>query len=128
MTLSIEDRSAIAEVAARVCFANDHFLAEEWASFFTQDGVMTVGEALRLEGRQAMLGHIRRKREQNVLKRHYITNLVIDGNGDEATMKCYVLAFEAGREPVHAEYMHDMVRIEGRWLIKERRVSVISLG
>ena len=55
---------------------------------------------------------------------HFIANLVIDGDGDNATAKAYLqMVRELGREPMIGRYDLTLVRQGGAWRIKRREVD-----
>ena len=90
MSLSAEDRLEIIEIAARACYATDHFEAEAWADLFTDDGIVKVGDDLILEGHAALIEYMRRKNADHIRKRHLASNGVVEGDGDTARMRAHV--------------------------------------
>jgi hypothetical protein len=61
--------------------------------------------------------------------RHYTTNLVLEGDATSARARSYVLAFTGtGPAQHHAtgRYEDRLVKVDGRWRIRERR-AVIEL-
>jgi hypothetical protein len=130
MPLSVSDRLEIMELASRACHATDHFLAEEWADLFTDDGVVTVGEDFAIRGRAALIEHVRNKRQSGVHNRHFTCNPVVDGDGDHATMSVYVvvhdLAAGLGAPSAIGEYRYEAVRVDGRWKVRRRDTVIVG--
>jgi ketosteroid isomerase-like protein len=89
MSLTTEDILEIQGLAARYNHAIDSGDAEGYIATFSEKGTMTAGP-LVLEGHDA-LGQFAKSFSSSVREpRHVATNLVIDGDGDKATLKAYV--------------------------------------
>jgi hypothetical protein len=57
--------------------------------------------------------------------RHFVTNILVTGDGARAQARVYVLAFtgEPGAQrPNTGFYEDDLVKRDGRWLFQRRRV------
>lgn len=129
--LTAEDRIEIGELLARYNHAIDHFEAEEWASLFTQDGVLSANGSVRASGREALVAYVAARREAGGPRiRHVLTNIVIDPAGDGARVRAYVLAYRiddwTGMPYVLGEYDDELVRQAGRWRFRLRRMSVVA--
>lgn len=125
MTLSIEDRLEILDLAARYSHATDQGDGEALADTFTDDGVFE-GAGEPRKGRAAHVAATN-ARPPGVVMRHFVSNPVIEGDGDQATMKLYVevknLADEA--KPLLVGCYHDELRrVDGRWKFARRVVEV----
>lgn len=116
MGLTAEDKFEITELLARYNHAIDSGDAEAWAATFTEDGVFAPPGATT-EGRAELLAYAKRRYEPR--KRHWTNNLVIDVDGDEATMRCYLhvmLVGEPGLETmVTGRYSDRLRRVDGAW-------------
>lgn len=101
MAMTALDYEEIRQLVARYNFAVDFGDAEGWAACFTPDGVFTSmpeGGPLsgRHEGRDALVAY--GKVHFKVSKgraRHWNWNLDIEGDGERATMRCYLAAYSA---------------------------------
>ena len=132
MSLSDADRREIIELTARYSWDLDVTRdAAAVADTFTADGLFVgdTGEVSR--GRAQLIRYFERtwKRwAQRAPLRHWTTNHVIAGGGDEATHTCYILLIaldEAGPRVDRTGIYRDVLRrVEGRWLFSERHVSI----
>jgi hypothetical protein len=101
MGLSTEDQLEIQGLAARYNHAIDSGDAEGFMATFSEKGALNAGP-LVVEGHSA-LGEFATKFASSVrAPRHIATNLVIDGDGDVATLKAYVQMFVLTGEPGEA--------------------------
>jgi hypothetical protein len=58
------------------------------------------------------------------LMRHFTTNAVVTGDGERAHAETYVLAIAGpagGQAQTTGVYLNDLVKADGRWLIRSRR-------
>ena len=123
MPLPTDDIVAIQQLVARYAFALDSGDEATLLEIFTEDAVCWTGpegnERVGVEGIRAMA------RGTVVGKLwHFIANLVIDGDGDNATAKAYLqMVRELGREPMIGRYDLTLVRQDGHWRIKRRDVD-----
>lgn len=128
MPLSIEDKIAIQELSSSFCFCLDTHDVDGWIDTFTEDGVFeaTYGTFNGPdEIRNFITGHIAAGKEDG--KRHTMSNFVIEGNGDEARMRSYVVKFEVEKSPgVNASglYVDELVRTADGWRFKRRKLEV----
>src|SRR3989441_8312443 len=61
--------------------------------------------------------------------RHYVTNILTEVNGNEAHSRCFLLMTSTTKEGgtkimIAGEYEDRLVKIDGRWLFKERKVHM----
>ena len=131
MALTVEDRLDLADLVSRYNHAIDHWDAEGWAATFTPDGALIANGQVRAQGTEVLTEYVAvRRRNQKPRLRHWTTNLLIEGEGDRATLRLYVAAFDIadGLEApyVMGEYQDDAVRIDGKWLFETRRMTVIA--
>jgi ketosteroid isomerase-like protein len=133
------DRAEIENLQARYMFALDWQDAEAYASTFTEDGVLDYAGGVA-EGRAAIRHEIRGMREKLARHeqadapvrparlRHYITNVVLQIDGDSARGCAYW--FETNnavrdRWPYLGGYGHyedELRRVDGRWLFSRRKI------
>jgi uncharacterized protein (TIGR02246 family) len=128
MGLTTEDVLEIQGLAARYNHAIDSGDADGYMAVFSKDGSMTAGP-LVLEGHDA-LGAFAKNFSGSVRQpRHVATNLVIDGDGDKATLKAYVqmyvLSGDEG-EPAQqtlvtsGKYDDELAKQNGSWKFTRR--------
>ncbi|HEV3264893.1 MAG TPA: nuclear transport factor 2 family protein [Acidimicrobiales bacterium] len=120
MGLTVEDQLAIQQLAARYSHAIDSGDGRGYADTFVADGVLDAG-ALQVEGNAALEQFADQFSNSVRAPRHVATNLVIDGAGDQATMKAYVQLFAMiGEPPRHqvtasGTYVDTLSKADGTW-------------
>ncbi|MGD9797342.1 MAG: nuclear transport factor 2 family protein [Acidimicrobiia bacterium] len=117
-TATAEDRELVRELLARYNHAIDGRLVDEWVGLFTDDGVFDAGGRV-LKGADELRGFAE---NLGLAGRHVVANEVIDLQGDEGTVKAYVLVF-AGSPPavaVMGAYEDEVRRVDGRWRFARR--------
>ena len=136
MGMTALDYEEIRQLLARYNFAVDFGDADGWADCFTPDGVFRCtpeGGPLtgRHAGRDALVAYaVTHHGASGGRARHWNWNLEIAGDGDTATMRCYLAAYAAtGTEApaalrVTGVYRDALVKVDGRWLFAERHVHV----
>jgi hypothetical protein len=109
--------------------------AEGWAATFTPDGVfqcsgLPEGSPLggRYEGTAELVAYARTHFGIYAGRaRHWNANLVIDGDGETATMRCYLLALTAGSgrlagtTGIYEDHLH---KVDGEWRFVERHIRI----
>jgi hypothetical protein len=138
MGLSADDYIQIYQLYARAAWAMDFGDEDGYADCFTEDGLME-STAHSSRGRQALKDLISEVAGVNrgvfppdgwdqpkdwIGYRHEMTNIVVEGDGDTATSKCYVGNINKGPTPsqIRTAYYYDqLVKVDGQWKIKERR-------
>ena len=134
------DHEQIRSVMARYVYALDGKDAESYAGVFAPDAVLVYGGG-EARGRDTLRGMVEglREREQAARAedasglrpargRHFMTNLVIEVEGDQARVKDYWMHLynnNPERTPAVSSYGHaenELVRIDGEWLISYRRI------
>lgn len=129
MALSAAEELEIQELVARYNFAIDHRQAEEFADVFAPDGELWADGKLRAAGRAALVEHIRKAERTGHKIRHWPCNPVIEADGNAARLRMYVMAWditEGMRPQILAEYDDDLVRIDGHWKFRVRRVTGVA--
>lgn len=137
MPLSADDQLAIHQLLARYNFAIDFGDIDGWAATFTPDGVFEcvgVAEGSPLGGRHAGTEALKAYATTHYglnqgRARHWNWNLLIDGDGDDATMRCYLGAYSAGQgdsAALRATGVYDdvLVRTPDGWRFASRTVTV----
>jgi hypothetical protein len=128
MGLSIEDQLEIQGLAARYNHAVDSGDADGFIATFSEKGALNAG-AFVVEGHTA-LGEFATNFASSVREpRHVATNLVIDGDGDKATLKAYVQMYVLAGEPggpaqqtimTSGKYDDVLAREDGSWKFVQR--------
>ncbi len=125
MGLSTEDIVTIQGLAARYNHAVDSGDSEAFIATFTEDGVLSAGE-LEVKGHDA-LGDFAKNFAGSVREpRHIANNIVIDGDGDKATLKAYIQMFILSGEPgqqvvaTSGKYNDTLVKENGSWKFTQR--------
>ena len=124
MPLTTADRLEILNLAARYNHAFDSQQSDAWADTFTPDGIFESSNG-RAVGREELRLY-NANREGATTRRHWIDNIVIEGDGDTAQLRCYLWLIDItkGGAPVTTgAYNDDLTRIDGVWKFTHRRVS-----
>jgi hypothetical protein len=126
------DHDQIRQVLARFIQLRDDHRFDEWGQLFTEDGKFQYG-ATALEGRTQIRDHV-----SNLLRadrgKHLNLNIVIDVDGDHATVTSDVVKLDPiegkrleYRIATMGRYEDELVRLDGRWQFKSRRVVIAGL-
>ena len=122
---TFEDKYEITELAARYNHALDSGDGDAWAATFTDDGVF-ASSGNTLTGTEALAAYARDGADPR--KRHWTNNLVIDGDGRDATLRCYLhlmLVGAPGLETVvTGRYTDQLRRVEGEWKFARRELEI----
>ncbi|MEX2031233.1 MAG: nuclear transport factor 2 family protein [Dehalococcoidia bacterium] len=121
MPLTTDDRLAIQDLAARYNTAIDSGNGDAWAATFTPDGTFESGGRTH-QGTDALATFANGFAERMAGARHWNNNLVIEGDGDQATLGCYLLLMKGGQVLTSARYEDTLRRVDGAWRFASRRV------
>jgi len=137
MSLNADDHMEIRQLLARYNWAVDFGDVEAWAATFTPDGVfeclgLPEGAPLggRHEGTAALEAYATKHYRINQGRaRHWNWNLLIEGDGDRASMQCYLNAYSAGQGPtaefrVTGIYRDTLRRTTDGWRFASRQVTI----
>src|SRR5262249_16555080 len=128
--LSADDRLAIHDLLARSCPVIDFGLWDDFPSLFTTGCVVDFGELMGghegHEGVRRLGGMIG---GTGLFMRHLVTNVMIEkAAADRAETFCYILALTgsgpASLMPTTGRYEDEVVKRDGRWLIRRRRAVI----
>ena len=133
------DRVEVQDLQARYLFALDWQDADAYAATFTEDGVLDwAGGVIR--GREAIRAEVHGMRAyfekhekadaptRPARLRHFISNVVVDFDGDRATGRAYWFELNddnRDRHPYVGGYGHyedELRRVDGHWLFSRRRI------
>jgi hypothetical protein len=129
--LTTQDRLEIMELAARYAYTIDRRMGEEWADCFTEDGEMISGNGNRVAGRAAFIEHMRKARESGKQVRHWGCNHIIEGDGQTARLRMYLMAVDIGNgiaPYVMGNYDDVLIKINGKWKFRTRRIHFAAGG
>ena len=131
MTLSAADKIEIQELVARYNRAIDGGNPDEWADTFTADGVFEGLVVGSFSGRDELLGFAQEfwrdpKYQEWWGAQHWTTNMIIEGDGDKATLFAYHIMFtpdgQGATPALLAGYQDELSRVDGRWRFSKRKV------
>ena len=126
--LSTEDRLEIAELLARYCWAIDQRHWDGFLELFTDHCRLYFGDVMGVfEDRAGLERFTTVMTGLDLFMRHYTTNVIVQGDGTEARARSYVLAITgsgAGRNQATGRYEDRLVKVDGRWRIRERRAVI----
>ena len=137
MPLIAEDRLGIQALMARYARGVDvECTEEEFLQLFTNDAVMTspvTGSNVGVEGLKAFR-EVFMKRRGKLQLRHHINNFVIEGDGDQATLRAYFVIFQTrtdippNERETQLRFSGDLDcvlrRVDGHWKIARRDVHI----
>jgi hypothetical protein len=123
--LTAEDQLAIARLVARYNHATDLGTPEQYAALFTHDAEFDASPIVHCHGREDLLA-FGRTFPPGRRTRHWNTNLIIEGDGDEATTEVYLMMVTAGSPSstgMTGVYRDKVVRVDGQWLFAHRKLT-----
>ncbi len=129
MSKLLEEKDAIRDRLSEYCFCLDGGLHAEMAALFTPDGVWETafGSGNGRDGIKELLSRIGRPSGAEPRAVHLVGNIVIKINGDKATVRSnWVEPQNSRRGPVieaAGAYYDEMVKLDGQWLFKHRRID-----
>ena len=133
------DRAEIEDLLGRYSFAADWQDADVYASLFTEDGVLDWARGVA-RGREAIHDEVIGMRSAFAIQeaeaaplrparlRHFITNLVLDVNGDTAKGLAFWVEFDnrnADRKAYSGAYGYsedEYRKVDGEWLFSFRKI------
>jgi hypothetical protein len=137
MTLTLHDHEEIRQLIARYNFAIDLGASADWAGCFTPDGVFEcvgVPDDSPLGGRH--IGHdaleayaVMHYGIHKGRARHWNWNLLVEGDGDDARLTCYLNILSSGqgdraRLRATGTYRDTLRRVHGEWRFATRHVTI----
>ena len=126
MPLTIEDKFTITELIHRLNHLLDARDTEAALSCFTPDFRVVIPEGtLSAADYRRMLETV----ELEVPQQHWAGNIWVEGDGDRATAKTYVLSPEGPRADggfgifLMGKVDYDVVRVDGEWLFEQLTIE-----
>ena len=119
-----EARDEIRDLLARYTWYFDTGRGEDWASLFTDDGQLVVGDGPPVAGRAALEEMAANVKPGSM--HHFIVNPAIEVDGDRATCHCSLLLSQ-GQPPTFTmagRYEDELARVDGRWRFRRRTVTL----
>lgn len=122
--LSPQDYMEIEQLYAKYNWAIDTGDAEGWADTFTADGAFN-----NFTGREALVGFVNRfaNGANGLSRRHWNTNLKIEGDGKTATGAVYLMLMDVSTKPASivtmATYSDKLVKTENGWRFTQRKTQ-----
>ena len=130
--LSTEDRLAIAEVMAAYCHAIDLGKWDDFPALFTADCKLDFGALMGVfEGTEGVRRFAETLKGLGLFMRHYTTNVMLEGDGERARGRSYVLAVTGppgATNQTTGRYDDEFVKVDGRWRIRVRRALLDQPG
>lgn len=132
MPLNLQDKREIEELLIRYSYLRDLEATpcEEFLSLFTDDAVIVSPKQGRFEGRKDLetFAEFSKQAPQGLSVRHVISNILIEGDGDVATMRAFLVLYMTRLEvskretkrTVVGHYECDVVRVDGAWKLRSR--------
>ena len=130
MPTAVEDKDAIREVLAEYCFRLDDGRFAEMSALFTEDGSWDTAFG-KATGRPAIAELARSLRMRGEQPRpravHLVTNIVIALDGERARVRSNWMVMQNSQQGPGigsgGAYLDDMVRADGRWLFRYRKID-----
>ena len=128
MAIVAQDKLEIHELLTRAYLAIDSEDAAAWAECFAEDGVFVAAYGEwngRAAVRDFMEEHINKGKEAGV--RHFLTNLIVEPDGDGVRILFYILKMNVGSEPaIVATAGGDCgaIKVGGAWLFSRFQLNI----
>lgn len=130
--LTTDDRLAIQELMAVYSRCIDFQRWDEMPGLFTDDCTLDFGKLMGTHhGKDGIRGFAAMLSKVGLTMRHFVTNCIITGGGEQAEATTYVLAFtgEPGSQtPTTGRYEDQLRKVDGRWLLHVRRGIIEMAG
>jgi 3-phenylpropionate/cinnamic acid dioxygenase small subunit len=135
MASALEEKDAIREVLAEYCFRLDGGRYDDMAALFTEDGTWDTAFG-KGTGHAAIAGLARDIRARAGDNRpraiHLVTNIAIALDGEEAEVRSNWMVVQNGPEGPKigsgGGYLDQMVKENGRWLFRYRKIDRFIAG
>lgn len=124
------DREQVEETLYRYASTIDVGDHARLRTLLTDDARARYGAREWIEGAEAVVGFIREKGEDVGWQHHLLSVYHVDIDGDEATALTYHTSYQITRDRpdeaamIVARYHDRLVRVDGRWLIREKRMEI----
>lgn len=122
MALSVGDKVEIQELVARYNQAVDFGNYDDWVDTFTKDGVFE-GSRGTFRGHEELKQFTAQRDSARLTIRHWVNNIVIEGDGDIATLVCFLNDIDIaqnGRSVMTGIYKDSLKKVDGVWKFSHR--------
>ena len=123
----VSDKLAIQELNANYFWAVDSNDVKAYLDAWTEDGISQAAYG-SVSGHQELASRFESMQQSlSKNKRHIVSNLVIELQGDKAVQKCYLVVFERQDEPTvisTAIYHDELTRTSTGWKFSKRSISI----
>lgn len=134
VSLSVDDRLEILDLAARYNHAVDSGDHEGVAALFTENGAIEATATGTIAGRAAIADYIGSRPDGWQRRRHLNNNAIIEGvpgDGDAARLEMSLLVVsrrETVQPRLYGRYEDELRRVDGEWRFRRRRIVVDADG
>jgi uncharacterized protein (TIGR02246 family) len=122
MALATSDVVEITQLYAKYSLAVDEGDADAFIACFTPDGVLAA-DVEPIVGHDALHAFCKEVPTRVPGVRHMPVNVAVDGDGDAATGRCYVMLVIGSAEPKlmgTGQYRDALRRVNGKWAFGRR--------
>jgi ketosteroid isomerase-like protein len=129
MGLTTEELLEIQGLTARYSHSLDGGDVEAFLAIFTENGVVDFGPAFKVEGQDALREFVGNFQKTPGSPRHVVSNVLLEGDGDHATIKAYVHLFALAGDPPSLTvtgggvYNDTVTKQDGRWKFVRREFT-----
>jgi hypothetical protein len=124
--LASEDHLAVVNTLARYNHAIDLGTPQEWAELFTEDAEFDARPVVHCNGRDELIKFATATLTPDRLGRHWNSNVWVEGDGDQATSRVYLMMVRSGKfgEVGSTGVYHDRLRKgpDGIWRFEYRKL------
>ena len=124
-TLSEADQREIRDLISRYCWAVDTGNGDALADTYTPEGVFVRSSGPEVRGRDELRKLVGVLSGAPYGRQHWVTNVVLEGDGATATGKAYIMVYRLDEgQVVHTlmgSYDDQLVKVDGRWLFQRRQ-------
>jgi hypothetical protein len=127
---TVEERMLIEDTLYRYASCIDSANPDGLHDVLHPDLWAQYGNAEPAEGADTVIGWIRDATKSCVWQHHLLSVYHVDIDGDEATALTYHTSYQITRDRpdeaamIVARYHDRLVRVDGRWLIREKRMEI----
>ena len=126
MAISVGDKVAILELAARYNHAFDYGDVDAWVNTFTSDGVFADSGGFSVQGTDELRAFAGKAAQGDLTSRHWNSSHVIEGDGATASHSCYLMLIIVEEAPTIfgiGRYDDELKRVNGEWRFVRRLLT-----
>lgn len=130
MALTEKDRLDILELVARYSRGTDD-RDPGIAELFADDGVLEANGKVLGDGKAGLRAFLEAGRSATLRRRHFLSNVVVDGDGQTASLHAYVAVYDVtdglAKAPyLLGEYNDELVKLAEGWRFSRRRLTTVA--